>query len=199
MAPLLGRTSPGPRSPAHSPRLHKPCTRGGRDSLAFTHTHPTCLHTRHVHLHPRCIGMPAHKTQSLRHARECPSTDTFTVRQQNVGPREGEGVRWPGASLLRGPYLRTYQMATLTLSSTKVPRAQYSLGASCAIAEDGAPAPQAEQRGRSRLPFSDRVQQELRPAGRKPWEGSGLVGGKASSRKFLLPHPQGQESRRGAT
>ena len=115
-----------------------------------------------------------------------------------MGPREGEGVRWPGASLLRGPYLGTYQTPTLTLSSTQVHRAQYSLGARCVIAEDGAPAPQAEQRGRSRPPFSDRVQQELRPAGRKPWEGWGLVGGKASLAKFLLPHPQGLESRRGA-
>ena len=77
------------------------------------------------------------------------------------------------------------------------PITQYSLGARCVIAEDGAPGPQAERRGRSRPPFSDGVQQEVRPAGRKPWDGSGLVGGKASSRKFLLPHPQGQESRRG--
>ena len=78
------------------------------------------------------------------------------------------------------------------------PITQYSLGARCVIAEDGAPGPQAERRGRSRPPFSDGVQQEVRPAGRMPWDGSGLVGGKASSRKFLLPHPQGQESRRGA-
>ena len=106
-------------------------------------------------------------------------------------------MKWPGASLLRGPYLGTYQMPTLTLSSTQVHRAQYSLGARCVITEDGAPAPQAEQRGRSQPLFSDRVQQELRPAGRKPWEGWGLVGGKASSAKFLLPHPQGLESRRG--
>ena len=84
VAPLLGHTSSSPRSPARSPSLHEPCTvEAGTCLPSHTHIpdmHGACTHATYIYILDAQGCPPTRHTQSLRHARECPSTDTFTLR-----------------------------------------------------------------------------------------------------------------------
>lgn len=169
----------------------------GRDMFALTQTYPI-----HTHTHTPCASVSQMHRATYRHTvrgtlTSAQSTDTFTLRLQNVRMREGEGVRWPGVSLLPGPHPSTYWRHHPRPLFDPSPRGPILSRCEMCNSRGWCCSTPGREKGRSRPPSSEGPRPGPGPAGGKAsWKealvrhGAGGRGG--HPQMFLLPCPQGQ-------
>lgn len=86
---MLG-SGPGARVHTHTHTHHTP----EAGTRLLSHTYPAHMHTHTPHVHSDAQGHQQHTVQTRTHA-SAHSTDTFTLRLQNVGLGEGGGLEPP--------------------------------------------------------------------------------------------------------